>query len=79
MAALVLDTGALIALDRGDRKLGALLALAVRDGHEVLTSSACVAQVWRDPSRQTRFTRALGGILEWPLNAADVDARIRAA
>ena len=69
MAALVLDAGALIALDRGDRELGALLALTARDGHEVLTSSACVAQAWRDPARQARLTRALGGILEWPLDA----------
>jgi hypothetical protein len=68
MAALVLDADALIALDRGDRKLGALLALAARDDHEVLTSSACVAQVWRDPAGQARLTRALGGIVEWPLD-----------
>ncbi len=68
MAALVFDAGALIALDRGDRKLGALLALAAREGHEAITSAACVAQAWRDPARQARLTRALGGILERPLD-----------
>jgi hypothetical protein len=68
MAALVFDAGGLIALDRGDRAVGALLAVAARDGHEAITSSACVAQVWRDPARQARLTRALEGIVEWPLD-----------
>ncbi len=68
MAALVFDAGALIALDRGDRGLGALLAVAAQNGHEAMTSSACVAQVWRDPARQARLTRALDGIVEWPLD-----------
>ncbi len=68
MAALVFDAGALIALDRGDRAVGALLAVAAQDGTEAVTSSACVAQVWRDPARQARLTRALAGFLEWPLD-----------
>jgi|CZKG01.1.fsa_nt_gi hypothetical protein len=68
MAALIFDAGGLIALDRGDRAVGALLAVAARDGHEAITSSACVAQVWRDPARQARLTRALEGIVEWPLD-----------
>ena len=70
MAALVFDAGALIALDRGDRAVGALLAVAAQDGADAVTSSACVAQVWRNPSRQARLTRALAGLLEWPLDAA---------
>jgi hypothetical protein len=68
MAALVFDAGALIALDRGDRTVIALLAVAAQQGNEAITSSACVAQVWRDPARQARLTRALGGFLEWPLD-----------
>jgi hypothetical protein len=68
MAALVFDAGGLIALDRGDRAMGALLAAAARDGVEALTSSACVAQVWRDPARQARLLRALEGFLERPLD-----------
>jgi hypothetical protein len=66
--ALIFDAGALIALDRGDRAVGAMLALAAQDGIEAVTSSACVAQVWRDPARQARLTRALTGFLEWPLD-----------
>jgi hypothetical protein len=69
MAALVFDAGALIALDRGDRAVGALLAVAAKDGTEAVTSSACVAQVWRDHARQARLTRALAGFLEWPLDS----------
>lgn len=69
MAALVLDTGALIALERGDRETAALLHLAAVDGVEVVTSSACVAQAWRDPARQVRLGRALEGCVERPLDS----------
>jgi hypothetical protein len=68
MAALVFDAGALIALDRGDRAVGTMLAVAEEDGTEAITTSACVAQVWRDPARQARLTRALASFLEWPLD-----------
>jgi hypothetical protein len=70
VAALVFDAGGLIALDRGDRAVGALLAVAAHDDVEAVTSSACIAQVWRDPARQARLTRALAGFLEWPLDPA---------
>lgn len=70
MAALVFDAGALIALDRGDRAVGALLAAAAQADVDAITSSACIAQVWRDPARQARLTRALAGFLEWPLDSA---------
>jgi hypothetical protein len=69
MAALVFDAGGLIALDRGSREIGAMLAVATEAGIEAVTSSACVAQAWRDPTRQTRLTRALAGFIERPLDA----------
>jgi hypothetical protein len=69
MAALVFDSGALIALERGDRALGALLAAAAQDGIDAVTSSACVAQVWRDPARQARLARGLAGFSEHPFDA----------
>lgn len=68
MAALVFDAGALIAIDRGDRNVIALLAAAGQQGSEAITSSACIAQVWRDPARQVKLTRALDGFLEWSLD-----------
>ena len=52
MAGLVLDTGALIAIERSDRRVGAVLFEAARDGLNAVTSSACVAEAWRDPARQ---------------------------
>jgi PIN domain nuclease of toxin-antitoxin system len=69
MAALVFDAGALIAIERGDRQVGALLAAAAMSGVDAVTSSACVAQAWRDPARQARLTRALPGFLERPFDA----------
>jgi hypothetical protein len=68
VAALVFDAGALIALDRGDRVVGALVTAAARNGAEAVTSSACIAQVWRDPARQARLAKALAGFLELPLD-----------
>jgi hypothetical protein len=70
VAALVFDSGALIALERGDRAIAALLATAAKSGAEAVTSTACVAQVWRNPTRQTRLARALAGFLERDLDAA---------
>jgi hypothetical protein len=69
MAALVFDTGALIALERGDREIAAMLAVASKSGTEAMTSSTCIAQVWRDPVRQARLARALKGFLEYDLDA----------
>jgi hypothetical protein len=68
MAALVFDAGGLIALDRGDRKVGALLDAATETGIDAVTSSACVAQAWRDPARQARLARRLPGFLERSLD-----------
>lgn len=70
MAAVILDSGALIALDRGDRQIAALLHTAASEGIDAITSCACVAQAWRDPVRQARLTRALAGILERPLDSS---------
>jgi hypothetical protein len=60
----------LIALDRGVRKVGALLAVAAASSVEAVTSTACVAQAWRDPARQARLARALAGFLERSLDSA---------
>lgn len=69
MATLVFDAGALIALERGDRAVAAMLVAAATSGAEATTSSTCVAQVWRDPARQVRLTRALAGFVERDLDA----------
>lgn len=69
MAAVVFDAGALIALERGDRQVGAMLAAAAGSGVEARTPSACVAQVWRNPTRQARLARALVGFVECDLDS----------
>lgn len=68
MAAVVLDTGALIAIDRGDRRIGAVVHEAARHGIDAVTSSVCVAEAWRDPARQARLARALAGVIEYALD-----------
>lgn len=58
----VLDAGALIAIDKRDRTVGAMLRVLQRDGVPVVTSSAVVAQAWRDPRRQVNLARLLAGV-----------------
>lgn len=45
-----------------------MLRAAGNAGIETVTSSACIAQVWRHPARQARLARALFGFLEYPLD-----------
>jgi hypothetical protein len=58
----VLDAGALIAIDKRDRTVGAMLRLLQRDGVPVSTSAAAVSQVWRDGGRQANLARVLPGV-----------------
>lgn len=58
----VLDAGALIAIDKRDRAVGAMLRVLQRDGVPVVTSAAVVAQAWRDPRRQANLARLLTGV-----------------
>jgi len=58
----VLDAGVLIAIDKRDRAVGAMLRVLQRDGVPVVTSSAIVAQAWRDPRRQVNLARLLTGV-----------------
>lgn len=67
----VLDTGALVALERGDRETWGLMAAAWRETAPVWTSAAATAQAWRGDPRQARLARALVGIREHDLTASD--------
>jgi hypothetical protein len=60
--AIVLDAGALIGVDRRDRRVGALLRIAQRERIPVRTSAAVVAQAWRGGARQVNLARTLTGI-----------------
>ncbi|MDQ3739154.1 MAG: twitching motility protein PilT [Actinomycetota bacterium] len=59
MTALVLDTGALIALDRNDRAVWAMLRIAADDAATVQVPAGAIAQAWRDGRRQALLSRAL--------------------
>ena len=59
MSRLVLDAGALIALERNDRALWAALKLAALKSTDVLVPTAALAQVWRGTGRQANLSRAL--------------------
>lgn len=63
MSALVLDTGALVAVDRGDRATAAKLRVAHRGDLELRTTGPVIAEVWRNPSgRQANLARLLKAI-----------------
>jgi hypothetical protein len=57
---VVLDAGALIALEQNDRRLWAVLKLAALSSQDVFVPSAALAQVWRGTATQARLAAALG-------------------
>lgn len=59
MTTLVLDAGALIALERRDGRMLALADELHRDRRTVFVPSGVVAQVWRDSARQHGVTRLI--------------------
>lgn len=60
MKALVLDAGALVAVDRDDRGRLEKLEVATQTGRQVRTSAMVLAQVWRDGrGRQATLARTL--------------------
>lgn len=56
---LTLDAGALVAIDRGDARVRALLAEAIRRGWELAVLPEVIAQVWRGGPRQARLAAFL--------------------
>lgn len=65
---LVLDAGALIGFERGDREVAALIEANRRRREHVTTSSGCVAQVWRGGPAQALVARLLRGVREQGLD-----------
>jgi hypothetical protein len=66
---LVLDAGALLALERGDREMWRRLEVERRSGAAPVTHGGVVAQVWRGGSgRQVVLARALVGVDVLPLD-----------
>jgi hypothetical protein len=58
----VLDAGALVAVDRRNRMIGAQLRVLQQQGTPIRASSAVVGQVWRDGRKQVNLARVLGGV-----------------
>ena len=59
MNGITFDAGGLIALDRNDRRVIALLARATELGMRVTIPATALAQAIRNPARQTRLSRLI--------------------
>src|SRR5258706_16379290 len=77
MDGLTLDAGALIALERDDRRIVALLDNARKTKREVVVPAGVVGQVWRDGRTQVQLARLLSS--SWVLVEPLDDLRARAA
>lgn len=63
MTRLILDAGALLGWERGDRAVVADLEAARRNGIDLRTTGIVLAQAWRDPrGRQARLARLLPAV-----------------
>jgi len=59
MSAVVLDTGMLLQLERGNLSMWALLHSFARREVDVIVPSTVLAQAWRGSSKQARLSQAL--------------------
>ena len=57
---MTLDAGALIAFERGDQRIRALVQEARATGASLGVPAAVLAQVWRDGARQARLAALVG-------------------
>ncbi len=69
---VVLDAGALIAVDRADRHVIRLLELA----QDIHVPAGALAQAWRNPARQVRLVRVVSsdGVVIHSLDASSAPA-----
>ncbi len=56
---LILDEGAFLAVERGDRRVMALLKRALLDGRAPRSHGGVIGQVWRGGARQAQLARLL--------------------
>jgi hypothetical protein len=73
---IVLDTGALIAGDRNDPKITAIVKAARDNEANVLVPAGCLSEAWRDGRRQANLSRLLKAVHGVP--AIDAEAAKRA-
>ena len=65
---LILDTGALVALERNERAMWVRLKAALADSTVPVTHAGVLGQAWRGGPRQARLAMALNGIEIRPLD-----------
>ena len=71
MTALVLDAGAFVGVDRGERETTIRIAWYKRQGLDLRTTGIIVAQVWRDQrGRQVHLARLLKSVDVRPVDQA---------
>lgn len=59
MSGITFDAGGLIALDRNDRKVVALIARVAERGMRITIPATALAQAMRSPARQARLSRLM--------------------
>lgn len=64
------DAGALIAIDKNDRRMWARYQLALDDGRDIRVPAVVVGQAWRDSRRQVRLGQFLAGCHVDPVGLA---------
>ncbi len=76
MSGITFDAGGLIALDRNDRRVLALVARATERGLRITIPATALAQAIRNPSRQARLARLIrqAGTDLVPLDGPDATA-----
>ena len=66
---VVLDSGALVAIERGDRDMLTVVRREFYAGHSALTHGGVIGQVWRGGTgRQAQLARVLQGIDVRPID-----------
>lgn len=59
MSGITIDAGGLIAIDRNDRRVLALIARATELGMRITIPATALAQAMRNPARQARLSRLI--------------------
>lgn len=59
---MILDTGFLVAVDRGDERAKTFLERADQEQRALHTTEAVIAQAWREGARQAMLARFLHGV-----------------
>lgn len=65
---MTLDSGALVAVERGDRSTARLVEAALRRGSHLTVPAAVLTEVWRGGARQHHVSRLLAGCSIEPLD-----------